>query len=132
VCYETVPPVERERCVECPGICRQPVYGPSYRPIVEHRLVRDVCAAEAPVTEWVCAPTMGYREVEDRKDHLCPRLEMQCKPVQEQHTVVRVGVGWACCAPKVTATATKECRTVLKPVPVKTGETLVSVPAGSH
>lgn len=133
VCYETVPAETREARVGEYGTCRRAIVGPANSPIVEDRVVVDRCTAKVPTYEWECSPTMGYRRVEDRADRICPTYGMRCKPVTEKVHVLSLGLGWDCrCGPRAYASLKKECRTVVKPVCVKTGEQLVSLPAGSH
>jgi hypothetical protein len=127
-----VPATTRMKTVETPCIGVEPIVQSEEVPTYETVQVCDRATALAPVTEDVCVPVMGYREVEDTTSVLRPVYGTRCMPAKEEVLVVYLRVGSTRGCFRVMAGASRECRDVTKPCRYRIGAEVVQIPAGTH
>ncbi len=131
--YEGVCATTRPAQVDDLAVCRDRRTIPWERPVTERVTVPDTTTALAPVTAPTTVPVLGYKQVEDRVDRLCPRVETRCVPVERCRTTVTLGIAVGLCSPPHFF---EDCRhekvTQMEPRSVEVGKTLESLPMGSH
>lgn len=133
MCYEKVPAKTRDARVEDLALRRDVRKFTAQEPVYEKVLVPDTTTALAPVCVPVRVPVMGYKEVEDREDCICPKYEKRCVPVERCKTRVTLGLGLSLCQPPHFVYDCRRVRvTTTEEQAVKVGETLGTRRVGSH